>query len=172
MQHAPKFVKIYDGLFDIFNYASCLDVADEFNVNQITGRGLLNFGHLWGLRGVWGGQTDGLVYSIDLWSDDKVWSGSMKDADAQIYRNFIKMKAYMNGRPYNLKLLKEALDILIDGTPATVWIEEGYMSFIIHITGPSALINMFYNMAQYDPFFLGKPTGISYTWDYTVKQGS
>lgn len=170
MQHSPRFVTLYDGLFDWLNNASPLEIGEAFNVDQRTGRGLLYFGLLWGLRGVWGGTTDGLIYSIDEWSTDRVWTGSMKDAEAKIYRNFIRMKAHINSRPYSLILMKEALEILTRDMEAEFWVEEGYMSFIIHVTAPSDTLNMFYNMALYDPNFLGKPTGISFTWDLNLKK--
>lgn len=166
IQQAPRFVRLYEGFYNVFLAASPITARSAFDVGTLTGTPLLNFGLIWGLRGAWGGSTDGLIYNIDAWSTDRVWTGSMRDTDASIYRNFIRMKAYINGRPYTLQLIKEALEILVSDSSATFWVEEGYMSFVIHIKASGAVLNMFYNMTQYDPFFLGKPTGISYTWEY------
>lgn len=168
IQSSPVFTKLYDGLFPIVSAASPLELRQMFSVDQVTGAGLLNFGRLWGLRGVWGAQSDGLIYNIDEWSTDKVWTGQMKDLDAKIYRNFIKMKTYINGRQYNLQLIKEAVARLLDGFEYDMWVEEQFMHFIIHISGPSATMNLLYNMAQYDPHFLGKPTGVSYEFIYEM----
>lgn len=153
-------------MFPIVSLATPLDIYQIFDVNQVTGQGLLNFGRMWGLRGIWGGTTDGLIYNIDKWSTDRVWSGQMKDLEAQIYRNFIRMKAYINGRPYSLTLLKEAMAILMGTREYEMWIDEDFMTFTINIKASSKVLNFLYNMEQYDTHFLGKPTGISYKFNY------
>lgn len=153
-------------MFPIVSLATPLDIYQIFDVNQVTGQGLLNFGRMWGLRGIWGGTTDGLIYNIDKWSTDRVWSGQMKDLEAQIYRNFIRMKAYINGRPYSLTLLKEAMAILMGTREYEMWIDEDFMTFTINIKASSEVLNFLYNMEQYDTHFLGKPTGISYKFNY------
>lgn len=172
LQQSPIFDTLYNGIFPIVSAASPLEVSQMFDLNQQTGLGLLYFGRMWGLRGIWGGQTTGLIYDIDKWSTDKVWTGEIKDLDAQIYRNFIRMKAYINGRAYNLNLLKEALAILMSGQQHTVTVDESFMHFTINITASSELLNIMYNMEQYDKLFLGKPTGISYNFNYIPDDGS
>ena len=169
LQQSPLFTTLYDGVFPIVSAASPLELRQMFTLEQVTGAGLLNFGHMWGLRGMWGATSDGLVYDIDQWSTDKVWTGQMKDLEAQIYRNFINMKTYINGRQYTLGLIKEALARLLAGYPYEVYVEEQFMHFIIHITAPTSTLNILYNLAQYDTHFLGKPTGISYEFEYVVK---
>lgn len=169
LQHSERFNIIYNGMFEWLNNASSLDIENAYNVDFLTGKGLANFGALWGLTSTWGGTSDGLIYDLDNWSEDKVWTGRMNDPKLHMYRNFIKMKAYIVGRPYTLGLLKKALEIVTAGEDAEFWIEEGYMNFVIHIKASAEVLNMFYNMTIYDPYFLGKPTGISYTWDYTQK---
>lgn len=153
-------------MFPIVSLATPLDIYQIFDVNQVTGQGLLNFGRMWGLRGIWGGTTDGLIYNIDKWSTDRVWSGQMKDLEAQIYRNFIRMKAYINGRPYSLTLLKEAMAILMGTREYEMWIDEDFMTFTINIKASYEVLIFLYNMEQYDTHFLGKPTGISYKFNY------
>lgn len=168
-QQVPEFKKLYDGLFPIVSQASPLDIWHIFDVNQLTGLGLLWFGRYWGLRGMWGAVTDGLVYDIDKWSTDRKWSGEFKDLNAQIYRNFIKMKTYINGRNYTLGLIKEALDILLAGHKFEVTVTEEYLHFIINLTASSEVLNIMFNLEKYDSQFLGKPSGISYEFKYTPK---
>lgn len=157
---------IYDGLFGVAEYISSWGIQDIFNVNQMKGKGLLYLGRMWGLRGVWGGQNTGLVYDIDRWSEDKVWTGEMKDLEASIYRNFIRMKAFISGKHYDLKLIQQAMAILLDGYQSTITVDETFMHFTINVTAPSDALSILYNMQQYDTHFLGKPTGISYDFNY------
>lgn len=173
IQQSPICKKLYDGFFPIVSYASPLALSDVFNVDQITGTGLLNFGRMWGLRGTWGGTTDGLIYNIDSWSTDRVWSGEMKDIDAQIYRNFIRMKAYINGRDYSLITLQEAMKILLSDVEFEMWVDEGFMTFTINVKADGLVLNRLYNLSQYDTHFLGKPTGISYKFNFiNLNQGA
>lgn len=172
VQQSPRFKTLYDGLFPIAAQASPLDIWKIFDVNQLTGKGLLYFGRMWGLRGMWGGTTDGLVYNIDKWSTDKVWTGHMKDLDAQIYRNFIRMKAYINGRNYSLELLQAAIAILMGDQTYELTVDEGFMNFTLNIKATSEILNVLYNMEQYDQQFLGKPSGISYKFNYIPTDGN
>lgn len=166
LQQQGIFKTLYDGFFPIVSNASPLGIEDAFNVNQLKGLGLLYFGRMWGLRGTWGAVTDGLIYDIDMWSTNKKWTGELADLDAQIYRNFIKMKAYINGRQYTLGLIKEALAILLDGYEYTLTVSEDFMNFTINITADVAALNVMYNLEKYDNQFLGKPSGISYSFNY------
>lgn len=168
IQQEGRFKTIYDGLFPIVSMASPLGIEDAFNVNQLTGTGLLYFGRMWGLRGRWGAVTDGLVYDIDSWSTDKKWTGEFKDLDAQIYRNFIRMKAYINGKNYTLGLIQEAMAILLNGYSYSLTVTEGFMNFVINLKAEQAALNLMYNLEKYDRQFLGKPSGISYTFNYEL----
>lgn len=171
LQQSPRFNALYNGVYPLAVEASPLDIRDFFNVDTLKGTGLLQFGRLWGLRGMWGGTSDGLIYTIDLWSKDKVWSGQMKDLEGQVYRNFIKMKAYIQARPYSLTTLKQAMALLLDGMENEVYIEEGYLSFEIHVTAEDSVLSVLWNMSQYDEYFLGKPSGISYKFVYKSTSG-
>lgn len=166
MQQSPTFKALYDGLYPIVEMASPLDIYMALDVDQMKGQGLLNYGKLWGLRGVWGATTNGLIYDIDKWSTDRIWTGELQDLQANLYRNFIKMKEYINGRNYTLTLIKEAFAILLDGYNYILTVDEGFMNFTINITAESEVLNILYNMGTYDPFFLGKPCGIKYTLNY------
>lgn len=167
LQQAPTFKTLYDGVFPIVSMATPLGIWQIFDVNQLTGTGLLYFGRMWGLRGMWGAVTDGLVYDIDKWSTDRKWSGEFKDLNAQIYRNFIRMKAYINGRNYTLELIKEAMALLLAGYDYELTVDEGFMNFTINLAAGSDVLNIMYNLEKYDSQFLGKPSGISYKFNYT-----
>lgn len=166
MQREGAIKTIYDGLFSVAENISPLAIADILDPDQVAGAGLLYLGRMWALRGRWGGQTTGLVYDIDSWSEDKVWTGEMIDTDASIYRNFIRMKAYINGRMYSLITLQQAMLILLSGFDYTMTVDEGFMNFTINVTAKGNVLNILYNMAQYDKHFLGKPTGISYSFNF------
>lgn len=169
LQQRGNFKTIYDGMFPIVSMASPLGIEDAFNVDQLAGLGLLYFGQMWGLRGMWGAVTDGMIYDIDKWSTDKKWSGEFQDLNAKIYRQFIKMNAYINGKNYTLGLIQEALAILLEGQDYSITVDEGFMNFTINLTAPSEVLNIMYNMQRYDNQFLGKPSGISYSFKYIVK---
>lgn len=171
IQQSPRFKTLYDGLFPIVSQASPLDIWQMFDVNQLTGLGLLYFGRMWGLRGQWGAVTDGLVYDIDMWSTDRKWSGEFQDLNAQIYRNFIRMKAYINGRNYTLGLIKDAMSILLSGYDYTLTVDEDFMNFTINLSATPEVLNIVYNLEKYDNQFLGKPSGISYKFTYTPVTG-
>jgi len=171
LQQTGTFKKLYDGLFPIVSRASPLGLEQIFDVDQLAGKGLLYFGRMWGLRGTWGAVTDGLVYDIDKWSTDKKWTGEFKDLNAEIYRQFIKMKAYINGKNYTLGLIKEAMAILLEGKQYEVTVSEGFMNFTINITAPIEVLNIMYNIEKYDNQFLGKPSGISYSFNYIPVTG-
>lgn len=157
---------LYDGFFPIAVDMSPLGVGNAFDVDTLTGRALYSFGALYGLSAR-GQYFDGLVYDIDNWSGGKVWSGHMEDLESRIYKNFLKMKAYIAGRPYTLNLLKAAFDILTDGMgTVNIWIEEGLMNFVIHVDASQEVTRLFMELNSFDLRFLGKPVGVSYTWHY------
>lgn len=170
LQKSVKARKIYDGLFPVAVQATPLDIWKFIDIDQLTGNGLLTLGRLFGLRGTWGAISDGLVYDIDKWSEDKVWTGHMKDLDGQIYRNFIKMKAYIYEKPYNLITLKGAMETLLDGMDYEMTVTEEYMHFTINIKAQTDVLNIFYNLSKYDAHFLGKPVGVSYDFKFENKE--
>lgn len=157
---------LYDGFYPIAVAMSPLGLGNAFDVDTLTDQALYNFGTLYGLSSR-AQYFDGLIYDIDNWSETKVWSGHVEDLESRIYKNFLKMKAFIAGRPYSLLLLKEAFDILThDVGTVNVWIEEGDMSFIIHLDASNEITRLFMELNSFDLRFLGKPVGISYTWDY------
>lgn len=165
IQHSPNFVKMYDELYDLVAMASPLGIGDAFDLTKMSGTALTRLGILWGLQGA-PKYFDGLVFKIDRWSETKVWSGQIQDIDNNIYRNFIMMHAYINGRQYNLQLIKEAISILLGSNPYTLTVDEGYMTFTINLTASSDTLRVIQELQSYDRHFMGKPSGISYTFNY------
>ena len=77
------------------------------------------------------------------------------------------MKAYINGRPYTLNLLNEALTMLMSGIDGVgFYVTEDTMSFVIHVVATEAAAEAFRQVQLLDYNFLGKPTGISYIISY------
>lgn len=165
MQHSPKFTKLYDDLYDIVAMASPLGIGDAFNIKNMTGSALTRLGILWGLQGA-PTYYDGLIFKIDRWSQAKVWSGQVRDFENAVYRNFVLMHAYVNGRQYNLQLIKEAVDILLGDNPHTLTVDEGFMKFTINITAAPDVLRIIQELQSYDRHFIGKPSGISYEFNY------
>ena len=165
-QQSGTIKTLYDGFFPIAVDMSPLGIGNAFDINTLEDIALFNFGTMFGMS-TRPQYFDGLIYDIDQWSGTKVWSGHIEDFESHIYKNFIRMKAYIAGRPYSLNLLKEAFEILTDGLDqCSVWVEENYMSFIIHLDAPVEVTRLFMQLNSFDLHFMGKPSGISYSWDY------
>lgn len=170
IQHAPSFVKLYDRLFDIVSMATPLDVGYSFDLAKMGGDALFRLGILWGLQGA-PKYYDGLIYKIDDWSDVKVWSGQARDIEGDIYRRFVTLHAYCNGRSFTLGLIGEAIAILMGDSEYKLTVDEDFMSFTINLEGDPETLRIIQEMQSYDPHFLGKPSGISYKFNYipTIK---
>lgn len=166
LQKYSEFVQLYDNLYKIGDYVTPLDLGSMFDLSTISGTALFQMGMAWGLTGS-PTYYDGLIYDVDDWSQTKVWSGQPQDINNQIYRNFIKMNAYMYGRNYSLILIKEALEILLDGLNYNVSVNESDMAVSINITASSALLRILQEMQSYDSHFLGRLPGIQVTFKYT-----
>lgn len=125
------FVTVYDRLFDLVSEASPLGVGDAFNLEELSGEALGQFGSMWGLSGTTG-YYSGLIYDWDEWNMGKVWSGQITDVDSQFYRKYLKAKAYMNGRNYSLNTLWEVFQIILGG----------YGSWSITVYEPSSTLSV------------------------------
>lgn len=165
IQHSPHFTKVYDQLYDLVSMASPLGIGDAFNIKDMTGSALTRLGILWGLQGA-PQYYNGLIYKIDKWSDVKVWSGHAEDIEGALYKNFILMHAYINGRQYNLQLIKEAIAMLLGDAEYTLSVDEEYMSFTINLSAAPDVLRVIQQLQSYDRHFIGKPSGISYTFNY------
>lgn len=165
VQHSPKFVTLYNALFDIVAQASPLGLGDTFDLDKAFGAALRRLGVMWGLQGA-PSYYDGLIYKVDNWSQEKVWGGQVRDVDATLYKNFIRMHMYCYGRQYNLQLISDALAILLSDFPYTVTVTEDFMNFTINLTAEPDTLRIIQQLQSYDRHFLGKPSGISYTFNY------
>lgn len=173
LQNSPNFKRLYDGLFSVAVEASPLGIGDMFNVDELTGASLYRFGEFVGLRGN-PFFTEGLIYNFDNWSETKVWSGQVKDIDSKIYKNFVRMKAFLQAQSsvfsngYSLILIKEALAIVLAGYEYQAEVEEDFMEFTIKLSANEEVLRIFQELQSYDRHFLGKPAGIAYKFEYIV----
>ena len=156
---------LYDGFFPIAEAMSPLTLGDAFNIDNLTGKALISVGYMYGLSPT-GAYYTGLLWSSENW-DEQVWTGEQQAINEQVYKNYIKMKAYINGRPYTLNLLNEALTMLMSGIDGVgFYVTEDTMSFVIHVVATEAAAEAFRQVQLLDYNFLGKPTGISYIISY------
>lgn len=168
IQHSPSFVKMYDRMYDIVSQASPLEVGDYFNIEDRDGDALIRLGIMWGLHGA-PKYYDGLIFKVDKWSDTKVWTGQVRDMEGEIYKRFVAVHEYCNGRPYTYDLIKTAIGILLEGFSYKLSIDEGVMSFTINLEADASILRIIQEMQSYDSHFLGKPAGISYKFNYIPK---
>lgn len=165
IQKTPSFTKLYDALFDIASMATPLGAEDLMFPDKATGEALFRLGILWGLTGA-PKYYDGLIYAVDNWSDTKTWSGQLKDVEGKLYKQFIKLHAFCNGRQFNLQLIKDAIAFLMEGKSYKLTVDEGFMSFTINIEGDASDLRILQEMQSYDRRFLGQPSGIQYSFNY------
>lgn len=168
LQKSPIFTKLYDGMFEVAKNISCLDIGDFFDYRTVpTGVPLARLAKVWGVGNVLG-YYDGLVYDVDEWSTDKKWTGTLQTLDDSLTRNFMQMKMYIQNKHFNLIMVKEALEILLQGIEYTASVTENTMNFVINISAPTDVINVIQGISNFDGAFLGKPSGISYSFVYTA----
>lgn len=168
LQKSPVFTKIYDGMYEVAKNISCLDIGDFFNYNALpVGTPLATLARVWNVGSVLG-YYDGLIYDVDSWSTDKKWTGTLQTLDESLTRNFLQMKMYIQGKQFSLTMIKEALDILLQGVEYTASVTESSMSFVINISAPTQALSIIQAISGFDNVFLGKPSGISYTFAYTA----
>jgi len=164
-QKAPNLVKIYDGLFPLVSKATPLGIGNAFYLDYLTGKGLLQYGQYWGLRGVWSNLINGMTWDMDIWnSPTKVWDGTPTDINEDMFKKYISVKTFANGKNMSLNLLKDCFDILLVGKTYTIEVIEDYLEYIIKITASQAVIDTIFQIKSSDPEFLGKPSGIKYSF--------
>ena len=168
LQQSANFTALYNGLASVAQNISPLAIGDFFNYHTLpAGQPLYTLGKIWGLLGA-PGFYDGLIYDIDNWSETKVWSGHLRDLDDILYRNFMQMKMYIQGKPYCLTLIHDALEMLLTGTEHVITVTEDLMSFQINISASSEVLRIVQEINSFDSTFLGKPTGVSYRFNYVA----
>lgn len=171
IQRSPTFSKLYNGVFSAFAPASPLGLGDYYDIDKLTGKALYNFGTIVGVRGN-PFFPSGLIYNVDKWSETKVWSGDTSDIEEDTYRNYVKLKAFLQAQSvgflqnFSLNLLKEAISILLKGHNYTVSVDEEFMSFTINITSDEETLRILQQLQSFDKNFFGKPTGILYKFNY------
>ena len=171
MQKSPGFVALYNGLYEVAKHVSPLGLGDMFNVDELpAGEPLYQLGRMWGINGS-PNYFDGLIYDIDYWSETKVWSGSVSTLEDKLYRNFLRMKMFIQNKRYSLITLKKALEILIGDRGAEVSIDEYLMGFTINIKADRETLRILQTLNSYDLYFMGQPCGIHYEFNYELAEG-
>lgn len=165
IQDNPDFVGLYNALYDIACMASPLGIGDAFDLDKLSGNALSNLGALWGISGSFA-YNEGLTYGVDDWSGGKTWGGNTGTISEDLYRNFLRMHIYINGRNFDLGLINDALAILLAGYKYTVTVDEGFMNFTINIIADSNTLAVIEQISAFDSRFLGKPSGISYKFNF------
>ena len=168
LQESPIFLALYNGFYNVAVDASPLGIGDAFNIDAMQGMMLYRLGTYWGMSGspyVW----DGLIYSIDQWSDVKNWTGGPKELGQEFYSNIIKAKAYAYGRPYSLLTIKGAIERLFAGMSYQAEVLESDMEITISLTADRALLETFVEAKAFDLVFIGKPSGIKVVWEYNYE---
>lgn len=164
-QKAPNFAKIYDGLFPLVSNATPLGIGDSFYVDLLTGKGLLQYGQYWGLTGAWSNLINGMVWDMDIWNSPiKVWNGVPTDVNEDLFKKYIYLKAFANGKNLSLTLLKDCFDILLAGQTYEIEVIEDYLEYIIKITASQGILDSIAQIRSSDPEFIGKPSGIRYSF--------
>lgn len=166
LQESPVFNTLYYGFYQVATNMTCLDIGDFFNYRTIpTGVPLYQLGKIWGVGGVLG-YYDGLVYDVDKWSTDKKWTGQLAELDDSLTRNFIRMKMYIQGKPFNLLFIQKAFEILLEGETYSITVTESTMGFVINLTASTDVIGIIQGISNFDSAFLGKPSGIHYSFNF------
>lgn len=166
LQQSETFVPLYNGFFPVAQAASPLDFGDAFNIDKAKGAMLFRLGTYWGMNGD-NSLYDGLIYSVDKWSESKVWTGGIKEVEEDFYRNMLKAKSYAFGRLYSFATLKGVFDRLFEGIEHTVEVTETATNHItITLTATHEVIRTFIEIKAFDLTFIGKPVGIKVEWDY------
>ena len=170
LQESPAFNTLYTGFYQVAENITCLSVGDFFDYRTLpSGVPLYQLGKIWGVGGVLG-YYDGMVYDIDKWSTDKKWTGQLLELNDSINRNFIRMKMYIQNRPFSWTMIKEALAILLEGETYSIRSSESpsTMSFTITLYASTAVIGVIQGISNFDSAFLGKPSGIHYSFSYVA----
>ncbi len=168
LQESPAFNTLYRGFYEVATNITPLPVGDFFDYRTLpSGTPLYTLGKIWGVGGVLG-YYDGLVYDIDKWSDGKKWTGQLLELNDSITRNFIQMKMYIDGKPFRLTMINEAMAILLPRNEYSITVTESEMSFVINLSATTDVIGVIQGISNFDSAFLGKPSGISYQFAFTA----
>jgi hypothetical protein len=168
MQKSEGFVKLYNGLYEVAKHISPLGLGDSFDVNTLpAGKPLFQLGKMWGLADN-PKFINGLIYDVDAWSETKVWSGGVAAVEDKLFRNFLRMKIFVQSQPFSLTTLKKALELLIGDEEATITVDEVDMGFVVNIKANVSVISTLQTFYSYDQNFIGLPCGINFGFNYEL----
>lgn len=166
IQKSEGFVKLYNGLYEVAKHISSLGLGDYFNVESLpAGKPLFQLGKSFGLADN-PKYINGLIYEVDSWSDTKVWSGGVSTVDDKLFRNFLKMKIFVQTQPFSLITLKKALELFVGDEEAVITVDEYDMRFVINIKTNINVISALQAFYSYDKNFFGQPCGINFGFNY------
>lgn len=172
LQSSPVFSKLYREIYDVAKDITPLDIWKLFYIDELPLANVREHASLWGIKGGWYGIRDALIYNVESWGnletgEGKYWSGILGYADDEWYARYVKMKAYIQGKPFNNYMIKEAVAILIDKYPYTIEVIESNLSCEIKLTVDSFVKEILNGIISYDPNLFGKPVGIKVTYNFT-----
>ena len=79
------------------------------------------------------------------------------------------MKAYIQGRPFNLNTIKGALEVLLGSSvPYSMSVAESDMECSIQVLSDADTVTILRGISSYDPTLLGKPVGIKVSYVFNT----
>lgn len=175
LQQSENFTKLYEGMYNVAANISPLDIYKLMFPTELTDENLKLHAQLWGYGKSWSATTNALIYDEDEWSgideestyQNKLWSGTQTEVSGDWYLRYIKMKAYLQNRPFSLKTIKEALDILMANYIYTASVTETEFVCTINIVADESIVSALQGILSYDGALFGKPVGIRVVYNFT-----
>ena len=177
LQNSPVFTELYNGFYEVSTLMTPLDAWKIFYPSELNLAGLLMHAKFWGLATSWASLTDSLIYNDGSWAEtygveqegDKFWSGKESSVSEEWYQRYISMKAYIQGRPFNLTTIKGALEVLLGGgTMYQMSVTESDMECTVQILSDLDTVTILRGISSYDPTLLGKPVGIKVNYAFNA----
>lgn len=79
------------------------------------------------------------------------------------------MKAYIQGKPFNLTTIKGALEVLLGGgTMYQMSVTESDMECTVQVLSDLDTVTILRGISSYDPTLLGKPVGIKVNYAFNA----
>ena len=159
-----KIVKtIYDGLFNVANEASSDSFKNLYNIDLLKDEGLFLLAKILGVQVVYGENINGLIWEVNSWNDPtKYWNGIVDPKNQPFYKQYIKAKMYLCGKPYNNNTIKETFDVLFDGYEYTCTINGDKFYYTINLTVDPEIKGITETIIEEDRYIFGKPSGADY----------
>lgn len=159
-----KIVKtIYDRFFDVASEASPDKFKDLYNIDKMDGEGLYLIAKILGVPVIYGENINGLTWEIDSWNDPtKFWNGVVNPKHQAFYKQYIKSKIFLYGKPFNNELIKGTLDVLFKGYEYTCATLGDNFYFEIELTIDPEIKGITETILEEDKYLFGKPSGVDY----------